>query len=78
MNRGKLKAQILSGMLWKFAERFVAQGVSFAVSLILARILMPSDYGIVAIINVLISVADVILSSGLKRLSDSKEKTPPN
>ena len=65
MNRGKLKAQILSGMLWKFAERFVAQGVSFAVSLILARILMPSDYGIVAIINVLISVADVILSSGL-------------
>lgn len=55
----------MSGMFWKFAERFIAQGVSFLVSLVLARILMPSDYGVVSIINVLITIADVMLSSGL-------------
>lgn len=54
-----------SGMIWKFAERFAAQGVSFVVSMVLARILMPEDYGAVAIINIFISIADVFLSSGL-------------
>lgn len=43
MNEEKLKSQMTSGMIWKFAERFVAQGVSFVVSMVLARILMPED-----------------------------------
>lgn len=49
MAETSLKKQIMSGMVWKFAERFIAQGVSFVVSLVLARILMPSDYGIIAV-----------------------------
>lgn len=65
MNEEKLKGQMTSGMIWKFAERFVAQGVSFVVSMVLARILMPEDYGAVAIINIFITIADVFLSSGL-------------
>ena len=65
MSEPSLKKQIMSGMVWKFAERFIAQGVSFIVSLVLARILMPEDYGVVAIINVFITVADVFLTSGL-------------
>ena len=65
MNDQKLKSQMTSGMIWKFAERFAAQGVSFVVSMVLARILMPEDYGAVAIINIFISIADVFLSSGL-------------
>jgi flippase wzx len=65
VNDQKLKSQMTSGMIWKFAERFAAQGVSFVVSMVLARILMPEDYGAVAIINIFISIADVFLSSGL-------------
>ena len=40
MAETSLKKQIMSGMVWKFAERFIAQGVSFVVSLVLARILI--------------------------------------
>lgn len=65
MNEEKIKSQMTSGMIWKFAERFAAQGVSFVVSMVLARILMPEDYGAVAIINIFITIADVFLSSGL-------------
>ena len=65
VNKEKLKSQMTSGMIWKFAERFVAQGVSFIVSMVLARILIPEDYGSVAIINIFISIADIFLSSGL-------------
>lgn len=65
MTDNKLSDQMISGMSWKFAERLGAQGVSFIVSMVLARLLMPDDYGTVAIINIFISIADVLLTSGL-------------
>lgn len=64
MDSENLKNSIFSGVFWKFAERILAQGVSFIVSVILARILMPSDYGIVALILVFINIANVFVTSG--------------
>ncbi len=61
----KIKNQVISGMFWKFAERFIAQGVSFVVSVILARILMPEDYGAVAVVGIFINLANVFITSGL-------------
>lgn len=42
---------IISNAGWRFAERISAQLVSFFVSIILARLLLPEEYGIVAIID---------------------------
>lgn len=53
-----------SSLVWKFGERFFAQAVSFVVSVVLARILAPSDYGVIAIVLVFIVFADVFVSSG--------------
>ena len=39
------KGQVIQGAFWKFAERMAAQVVSLAVSIILARLLDPSEYG---------------------------------
>ena len=50
-NNGSLRRQIASGLFWKFGERIIAQGISFIVSVILARILMPEDYGVIALIQ---------------------------
>lgn len=58
-------SSITSNVVWKFAERFSAQIVSFIVSLVLARLLMPSDYGTVALILVFIEIANVFVSAGL-------------
>lgn len=60
-----MSSSISSNVLWKFAERFSAQIVSFVVSLVLARILMPSDYGTVALVLVFIEIANVFVSAGL-------------
>ena len=60
-----VRASILSGLFWTFGERFFAQGVSFIVSLALARMLNPTDYGVVAIVMVFISISDVFISYGL-------------
>ena len=57
--------KIVSGMFWRFGEKITAQVVSFIVSIVLARILMPEDYGVVAIVNVFIAIAEVFVTSGL-------------
>lgn len=64
MNNKKGKGIIVSGLLWKFAERTAAQGVSFVVSVILARLLLPSDYGIVALVLIFVNLANVFVSTG--------------
>lgn len=60
----KLKNKIFSGLIWKFGERILAQGVSFAVSVVLSRLLLPNDYGVVAIVLIFINIANVFVTSG--------------
>ncbi len=57
---------VLSNMLWRFAERCGAQGVSFIVSVILARILLPEEYGVVSIITIFTTILNLFLDSGFK------------
>ena len=65
MDVNKVKSQIMSGAIWKFFERFSAQAVSFVISLILARLLEPDAYAVVAMVNVFLSLAEVFITSGL-------------
>lgn len=64
MQENSLTQQTISGLIWKFAERIGAQLVSTLVSIILARLLMPEDYGLIAIITIFISLCDVFISNG--------------
>ena len=59
------KQKIITNVIWKFAERILAQGVSLLVSIILARLLMPEDYGAIAMVTVFITVANVFVTSGI-------------
>ena len=56
---------VINSMIWKLLERVSSQLVSFIISIVLARILMPDDYGIVAIVLVFINLANVIVDGGL-------------
>lgn len=60
------KRTVMTNMLWRFAERCGAQGVSFVVSLILARLLAPEVYGIVALVTVFTAILNLFVDSGLK------------
>lgn len=57
--------KIISGFIWSFGERLAAQIVTTVVTIILARLLSPDDYGIISIVMVLISLLDIFVSSGL-------------
>ena len=56
---------VVSNFIWRFAERCGAQLVTFIVSIVLARILMPEDYGTVALVTVFTTIMQVFVDSGL-------------
>lgn len=56
---------VLGNLFWRFGERILAQMVTFVVSIVLARILEPSDYGVIALITVFITIANVFIDSGI-------------
>lgn len=58
------KKAVLSGVFWKFSERIAAQAVSLIVSVILARLLLPEEYGAIALVTVFITIANVFVTSG--------------
>ena len=59
-----LKARVLSGLFWKFSERIGVYGIHLAIQILLARLLFPKDYALVALITVVLTVADVLVHSG--------------
>ena len=59
------KESISSNLIWRLMERFGAQGVTFVVSIILARLLDPDVYGTVALVTVFTSIMQVFVDSGL-------------
>lgn len=64
MKDDSLKRSVLSNLIWKFGERIGAQCVSFVVSIVLARLLMPEDYGLVTMVTIFITIANVFVSNG--------------
>ena len=70
-----LKNKVMSGLFWTFGERFITQGISFAISIILARMLMPSEYGVIALVLVFISIASVFVTNGLGESLIQKKNT---
>lgn len=56
--------QVFSNLIWKFSERILAQGISFVVAMILARLLLPEEYGVVALILIFINIANSLVTMG--------------
>lgn len=61
----ELKKQVVKGAIWSLLERFSSQAIVFIVSMVLARILSPTDYGTVALLSLFILFASVLIDGGL-------------
>lgn len=64
MKKEIMRGSIISGLVWKFAERIGAQGVGFIVNIVLARLLCPEDYGLISLITIFLAVSSVFIDSG--------------
>jgi O-antigen/teichoic acid export membrane protein len=60
----KDRNSIFGGIVWRLFERVGAQGVSLIVSIILARLLLPNDYGAIALVTVFTNFAMIFVVYG--------------
>lgn len=58
------KNQFRVGSLWKMIEQFSSKGISLIFSIILARILFPSDYGLIALTVVFTNLSEILIDGG--------------
>ena len=59
-----LKSKTLHGLFWSFFERIGQQGIQFVISIILARILLPTEFGLIAMLTIFMAVAQSFIDSG--------------
>jgi len=60
----ELKNKMITGFAWQFAERALGQIITFVVSVVLARILLPFEYGLVAVVQVFITFSAIFITAG--------------
>ena len=77
MKEQSLKEKTISGVFWKFLEKFSVQGVMFIQSIIMARLLDPADYGLIGMVAILNGVCAILVDSGFTNaLIRKKDRTP--
>lgn len=55
---------VANGVIWNAVGKYSSQGISFLVSIVMARLLTPQDYGILGIIAVFIAISDTFIDAG--------------
>ena len=78
MDSNSIKSKTISGAIWKLLERVLAQGVTLVVSIVIARILDPKDYGVVSIVTIFFIFANIIISGGLNTALIQKKNAEIN
>ena len=67
MAEQNLKSQTLKGTIWASIERFSGQGIQFFVMIVMARILSPSDYGLVGMVAVFTAISQTLIDGGFSQ-----------
>ena len=62
-----LAQKTITGIIWSFAEQIGRRGIGVVITLLLARFLVPADYGLVAMMAVFLEVATSLMDSGFKQ-----------
>lgn len=71
-----IKQQATKSVFWSAVERFSVQGIQFVASIIIARMLLPSDYGLIAMLSIFMALAQTCIDSGFANaLIQKKNRT---
>ena len=62
--QSSLKEKTVKGVMWSSIDRFSTQGIQFVFSILIARLLLPSDYGAVAMLNIFLSISQSFIDCG--------------
>lgn len=60
-----LKKQAVSGMIWTYSQQFGSQLLTFLVSIVLARLLLPEEFGLIGMLAIFIGIGNALFDGGL-------------
>lgn len=71
-----LKKKTVKGLIWNSVDNFAAIGIQFIIGIILARLLSPSEYGIIGLITVFLAISEAFITAGFgSALIRKKDRT---
>ncbi|MEG1543734.1 MAG: oligosaccharide flippase family protein, partial [Tannerellaceae bacterium] len=71
-----IKQQAATSVLWSAIERFSVQGIQFVLSIVIARLLLPADYGLIAMLSIFMALAQSFIDGGFANaLVQKKDRT---
>lgn len=70
-----LKTKTISGLFWSFIDNFSRYGLTFIIGIILARLLSPSDFGIIGMLSIFFAVSTTFIDSGFSMALIRKQNT---
>ncbi len=62
-----VRKQLSHGVLWNFIEKVLMEGAQFVIGIILARLLLPSDFGLIGMLAVFVAISNVFIDGGLAK-----------
>lgn len=62
-----VKKTLVNGIVWNALEKIVVKSTAFIIGVILARILSPSDYGLIGMLTFFIALSNVFIESGFAK-----------
>lgn len=72
-----LRNEAIKGMSWSAIEKFASQAIAFVLGIIMARLLAPSDYGIIGMLAIFMAIANTLADSGFgSALIQKKNRNP--
>ncbi len=75
--QGSLKGKTVHGVIWSLIDNVSSSGVIFFVGIILARLLTPEEYGVMAMVSIFIAISNSIIDSGFSSALIRKVKVKP-
>lgn len=73
MSNESLKNKTIRSVGWSIIERFSAQGIQFLLTIIIARLVSPTDYGLIAMLGIFLSIAQTFVDSGFSNALVQKQ-----
>lgn len=71
-----IKKTLLTGVIWSSIEKIFVKGSTFIIGIILARLLSPSDYGLMGMLSIFISLSTIFIESGFAKALIQNKKEP--
>ena len=69
-----LKSHMIHALTWSSVDRFGQQIVQFIIGIILARILSPTDYGLIGMLMIFIALSSTLVDGGFGQALIRKQK----